>query len=60
MYYIDEVIYGIIPSYKIAILPTAPPANILNIPIIPDWFCSKICLKVSILMPGKGKYVPKR
>ena len=55
---IEEVIYGIIPRDRIAILPTAPPANMLNIPIIPDWFCSNICLRVSIFIPGKGKYVP--
>ena len=32
---IDEEIYGIIPKAKIAILVTAPPENILNIPSNP-------------------------
>ena len=39
---IDEVMYGIIPKDKIAILPTAPPANMLNIPIIPDYFLKNL------------------
>ena len=37
---IEDEIYGIIPSAKIAILLIAPPANTSNIPKIPLWFVS--------------------
>ena len=46
--------YGMMLSAKIAIRPNAPPANILNMPMIPPACCSKICSMTTGSIPGAG------
>ena len=46
--------YGIIPNAKIAILVTAPPENILNIPKRPFWLADITSFKASGSIPDKG------
>ena len=57
---IDAEMYGMMFSAKIAMRSTAPPANMLNMPRMPDDCCSNTALKASMLMPGSGMNVPKR
>ena len=57
---IEDEIYGMIPRANIAILLTAPPEKILNIPRRPLWAESIIVFKDSGSIPGKGMYVPRR
>ena len=51
---IEEDIYGIIPKANIAILVTAPPENILNIPNKPFWLEAIISFSANGSMPAKG------
>jgi hypothetical protein len=55
---IEEEMYGIIPNANIAILLTAPPEKILNIPRRPFELDSINVFKDSGLIPGRGTYVP--
>ena len=48
------------PSEKIAIRSTAPPANMLNMPRMPVALRLKACANDSGLMPGIGMNVPSR
>ena len=57
---IAEEIYGIIPKANIAILVTAPPENILNMPSNPFWLEAIISFKAKGSIPAKGTYVPSR
>jgi hypothetical protein len=57
---IDAEIYGMMPSAKIAMRSTAPPANMLNMPRMPWDCCSNAWLKACRLIPGSGMYVPSR
>ena len=57
---IEDDIYGIIPKANIAILVTAPPENMLNIPNKPFWLEAIISLSDNGSIPAKGTYVPKR
>ena len=47
-----------IPRAKIAILVTAPPENILNIPKRPFWLDDIISFNAKGSIPAKGTYVP--
>ncbi|MNF06948.1 hypothetical protein D3C80_2070100 [compost metagenome] len=51
---IEAEMYGMMPRAKIAIRPTAPPANILKSPSTPWLCCWKACASASGLMPGSG------
>ena len=42
------------PSAKIDMRSSAPPANMLNMPMMPPAFCSKICAITTGSMPGSG------
>ena len=47
-------------SAKIAIRSTAPPANMLNMPRMPEALALNVCANAVGLMPGSGMNVPKR
>ena len=51
---IDAEIYGMMLSAKMAMRPTAPPENMLNMPRMPDWFCRNTSASACGLMPGIG------
>ena len=51
---IDAEMYGMILSAKIAMRPTAPPENMLNMPRMPDWFWLEHFGERLRLMPGIG------
>ena len=42
------------PSAKIAMRPTAPPENMLNMPMMPVWALLNAWASASGLMPGTG------
>ena len=58
---IEAVMYGMIPSAKIAKRCSEPPENVLSRPrmLEPPKF-SEICSTASTLMPGAGMYAPNR
>ena len=58
---IEAVMYGMIPSAKIAMRPRPPPENRLSRPrmLLPPKFFW-IALTAEALMPGAGICVPKR
>ncbi len=51
---IDAEMYGMMLSAKIVMRPSAPPANMLNMPRMPPDCCSKICCMITGSMPGAG------
>ena len=46
--------YGMMLSAKIVIRPSAPPANMLNMPKMPPACRSKICAMTTGSIPGDG------
>ena len=51
---IEAEMYGRIPSAKIDMRSSAPPENMLNMPMMPPAFCSKICAITTGSIPGSG------
>ena len=51
---IEAEMYGRMPSAKIDMRLSAPPANMLNMPMMPPEFCSKIWAMTTGSMPGSG------
>ena len=51
---IEAEMYGMMPRAKIAMRPTAPPANMLNMPMMPLWVALNAGASASGLMPGSG------
>ena len=50
----EAEMYGMMPRAKIAMRLTAPPANMLNTPRMPDWVCSTNRASWIGSMPGMG------
>ena len=53
-----KIYMALIPRANIAILVTAPPENMLNIPKSPFWLDDIISFRASGSIPAKGTYVP--
>ena len=51
---IDAEMYGMILSAKMAMRPTAPPENMLNMPRMPVWFWRNTSASACGLTPGMG------
>ena len=51
---IDDEMYGMMPSEKIAIRPTAPPVNMLSMPPRPSHCWAKNCCSLNASTPGTG------
>jgi len=51
---IDDEIYGMMPSAKIVIRPSAPPENMSNMPRMPPALRAKISCRMCGSIPGIG------